>query len=250
MLIWCSTHNVFISTAITDGPERKVWLIGTRHLAALESFLHRAGNLDLGLESRGFNLLWHCRKDTQATDVMDIMRKMKRSEQSDPDLLFLHIGGVEITDKIEQDFKYRVQELIDTIASEFPGTKLAWIQLLPEKLPDKLNLAKLNKQRNFVDDHLAVYALSKGASYVRLQHDLRDKRMFKVTKNEIKILPHAIDLLKSVLKGGVLSILDRGILIHPDMTLLPKQCHMFVGKNRELFQKIRKVNKRPWTAKK
>lgn len=223
-------------SGVSDGPIRRVWLVGTGHLGAVESVLHRADNLSMSLDTRGFSLLWHCKRDTKATDVMDVLHKLKNAEKNDPDCIILHIGGVEFADKVEINFKYDVMDMIDKIKTEFPNTKQVWCQLLPDFLGEDDNPYTLNKRRNFVDDQIAVYMLEKDGSYIRLQHDMRDKKMFVVNGKDIKMTNLGADVFKGVLKGGIISILNRGIHIHPDMTLLPKRCYKYVGDNPDKFR--------------
>lgn len=190
----------------------------------------------MGLHHRNFSLLWHCKKDTKTTDVLEILQKLHASEKADPDGIILHLGSVECAEKYDLNVKYSIMDLYDGINKEFPNAKIIWIQLLPDTLGGQ-NPVLVNRRRNILDDQIAVYVLEKGGAYIRLQHDMRDKKMFDhLESGDLKLTTAGIELFMIILEGGIVSIMNRGIRIHPNLTQLPKRCNQFVGQNMKLFK--------------
>ncbi|XP_045181773.2 serine/arginine repetitive matrix protein 1-like isoform X3 [Mercenaria mercenaria] len=226
---------------------RSVWIIGTDEMKALQQYSADSANYgsDFGLGHHNISVVWNCTRGLCLRDVLPTLAKMK-IEETKPDCIVLHVGVNDLEKLSRLNFKGVAMDMIDGILEQFPGVKLAWSELLPKS-------RGVNSVRVAVNDEIATYILEGNGHYIHYPAlDLMDRNVFKMSKNgEFEITVEGIIKMMPVLKGGLVSILNRNISIVPVLSNLPKNVSFFVNKNMgKKFYSRKKTFRKPYYFKK
>jgi len=169
-------------------------------------------------------------------------------EKSKPDYIGLQIGGSEIADSTETEFKMGCTDLVDWLMKRFPEAKIVWIDLLVEIVGKEINLNDVDSKRRALNGEIAVHVLEKGGHYLRLPHDYREfRRYFKFKDDNVhmNLTKYSIAIFEEQLHSSLQSIIDRNMYIVPDMKALSLPVHRYVGRNKHKFPSVQKKFFRP-----
>lgn len=221
---------------------RIVWIIGTEEIKGLQQYSGDCENYgpNFGLGKFNIAVIWKCERGLRMRDVLPVVSKMK-IEETKPNCIVLHVGGNDLEKMSKLDFKGVAIDMIDSLKQQFPGVKLVWSQLLPRS-------RGLNATRVAIDDEIASYVLEGNGHYIRYPAiEVTDSKVFKMSKNgELDLTTEGILKMMPVLKGGLVSIINRNISIIPVLKNLPRNVSLFVNKN----YRTKFANRKPFYKKK
>ncbi|KAH3897020.1 hypothetical protein DPMN_021204 [Dreissena polymorpha] len=221
-----------------DGRTKLIWLIGSNQLGAVHNnILNRQHtSFNLGLESRNIAIEWLVWKELALGDVM--FQLEKKSAEGTPDCIVLHIGGTELADK-KYSIKDELMNVVDAVFKRFQSTKIVWCEIIPDNLGVALaRPISVNNIRRSIDDTLASYVLEIGGCYLRLDHDLKNRAMFKFLHDgNLHLSAMGIEKFETILRGGLVSLMARDMKIVPTMKQLPNRVNDFVARNLTMFRR-------------
>lgn len=217
--------------SIISVPRRRndtVWVVGTEDMLKVQLLTGDMQSLgsDLGLRPKNISVVWNCSKGLRMKDVPAVLQKMATENDDDPKCIILHVGRNDLEPLSRSDFLGIGKHMIHSIVKEFKNTKLIWSELLP-------SARGMNPLRVALDDALASTVLESGGCYMHYPGlELVNRQIFTETENgELSLTEEGGLKMMHVMKGGIISILHRDILIVPVLQGVPNSVSNFVKKN-------------------
>lgn len=223
-----------------EGEIRKVWIFGTGEMQHLHDLGKQTSlGTDLGLLERNIMVYWYTKRGLKFRDVLKAVHK-KLDKGFTPDMIILHCGGNDLAEN-EMDLESEVRMTVDAISNELPNVKIVWSMILPRWLGQG-NVGSENRRRNFLNEKIARFVLDSGGCYLRYPSiTLRENHLYKKSfDGDIELSDEGYDRLLDTLKGGIVSILQRGITIHPELYDLEPLVSEFVNENSGKFRPLKK----------
>ena len=199
---------------------------------------------DLGLLERNIMVYWYCKRGLKFKDVLPAVHK-KLDKGFTPQMIILHCGGNDLDDQ-STDLESEVRMTVDAILNELPNVKIVWSMILPRWLGPG-DVGAVNRLRNTLNEKIARFVLDLGGCYLRYPTiSLKENRLYRESSDGDLVLSYeGQDRLLETLKGGIVSILQRKIIIHPELVNLEPLVSDFVNVNlkRGKFAPLKKFSR-------
>lgn len=209
----------------------KVWIFGTGEMKDLRDMGRQSSlGADLGLLEKNIMLYWYCKRGLKFRDILPALHK-KLEKGFTPQCIILHCGGNDLNE-LADDLEEQVRRTVDEILNELPGVKIVWSMILPRWLGPG-DVSSQNRKRNSINDTVARFILELGGCYLKYPDiSLRDKHLYRESGDGDLVLSYdGQERLLETLKGGIVSILHRGVTIHPELKDLEPLVSEYVSEN-------------------